>query len=647
MSSQSGLFGGVVGSFVRDAYSQLPRGLPSSLSQEQLSRRSHILRVNCFLFASLAFNLTAAITSILAKDWAKSYLRGSPQFITPRDKALARQLRLEKAQQWFLPQIVFFTPIIIQLSIILFLVAVLDLLFNIEVIVAYVLLSIESSFLLLFVFTSIIALYIPFGPYRGPLVNMWFVIGSLLFPNYRPSDRERRVLARERAEGGLELRASAWLLQETRSHDEFSFVQTTFLEVVGTKTNQIDPSSRKKAKSYVQEILAEDAQYLSMMPHQLSQLLVRTVLRLHTEVRLNLDSSCIQGLHVVAQKLRISKQPDDCFWALVAARQFGLTIVSPIEDTVPENGFTWNEILESGFKLLLTLPDPMVLSLLGTFDSCAQRLISIDWESFSSWFVQGPSHDIATYLSSQTKDPRIFTRLLKLVSHITDPASSPSDAGVVHTNTVNLELPQVYYQAVLHQVIEAPHEWLASSSANSLVEFCSLIHQTHMHTLNAVTKSKTFAILCFQLRAVLDKPADEARHVQIIHHVLDAAHGCVQGPIPDYQDKSSEYRGGKTFANVLHRMGHSVSERLMNDKGYFDVCFIIAQAVAHSGGLEGDGDVKTNDLLLDLLLETMILRKWEGPRDAEDVWPAWKVKLWEEALKMNHEVTRAWYLLFG
>lgn len=651
MSSQSGLFGGVVSSFVRDAYHELPRGPPSLLSQEQLSRRSHILRVNCFLFASLALNLTAAITSILVKDWAKSYLRDSPQFITPRDKALARQLRLEKAQQWFLPQIVFFTPIIIQLSIILFLVAVLDLLFDIEVIVAYVLLSIESSFLLLFVFTSVIALYIPFGPYRGPLVHMWFVIGSLLFPDYKPSDRERRVLARERAEGGLELRASAWLLQETRSYDEFSFVQTTFLEVVaGTKTNQIDPSSRKDAKAYIQEILAEDAQYLSMIPHRLSQLLVRTVLRLHAEVRLNLDNSCIQGLHVVAQKLRISKQPDDCFWALVAARQFSLTVVSPIEDVVPENGFTWNDILESGFKLLLTLPDPMVLSLLGTFDSCAQRLISIDQESFSSWFVQGPSHDIATYLSSQTKDPRIFTRLLKLVSHITDPASSPSDAGVVHTNTVNLELPQVYYQGVLHQVIEAPHEWLASS-ANSLVEFCSLIHQTQVYTLNAVRKSKTFAILCFQLRAVLDEPADEAHHAQIIHHVLDAAQGCVQGPIPDYQDKSSKYRGGKTFANVLHRMRHSVSERLMNDKGYFDVCFIIARAIAHSGdkhgAFEGDGDVKTSDLLLDLLLETMILRKWEGPRDAEDVWPTWKVKLWEEALKMNHEITRTWCLLFG
>ena len=639
----------MLGSFVLDAYQQLPRDIPSLSSQEQRSRRSHILRVNCFLFASLALNFTAAITSILVKDWAKSYLQGSPQFITPRDKALARQLRLEKAQQWFLPQIVFFTPIIIQLSITLFLVAVLDLLFNIEVILAYVLLSIESSFLLLLISTSIIALSIPFGPYRDPLVNMWFVIGSLLFPNFRPSDRERRVLARELAEGGLELRASAWLLQETRSHDDFSFAQTTFLEVVASsKTHQIDRFARKEANSYIQEILAEDAQYLSTMPPRFSQLLIRTVLRLHAEAHLNLDNSCIQGLHVLAQKLRISKQPDDCLWALAAARQFALTFVPPIEDIIPENGFTWNEILESGFKLLLTLPDPLVLSLLGTFDSCAQRLISIDREIFSSWFVQGPSHDIATYLSSQTKDPRILIKLLKLVAHITDPTSSPSDAGIVHTNTVKLELPQVYYEAVLHQIIEAPHEWLASSFANSLVEFCSLIHQARIYTLNAVTKSKTFAILCFQLRTILNKPGDEAHHAQIIHYVLDASQDCVQGPIPD---KSREYRGGKTFASVLHRMGRSVSERLLNDKGYFDICFIIARAIAHSrdkhGGLEGESAVKTSDLLLDLLLETMTLRKWEGPRDAENVWPTWKVKLWEEALKMNHEATRTQYLLFG
>ena len=509
----------------------------------------------------------------------------------------------------------------------------------------YLLLSIESSFLLLFVFTSAIALSIPFGPYRGPLVNVWVVIGSLLFPNYRPSDRERHILARERAEGGLELRASAWLLQETRSHDEFSFAQSTFLEVVASsKTQRIDPLARNEARSYVQEILAEDVQHLSTMPHRLSQLLVRTVLRLHAETRLNLDNPCIQGLHAIAQKLRISKQPDDCLWALVAARQFGLTSVPPIEDIVPENEFTWNEILESGFKLLLTLPDPLVLSLLGTFDSCAQRLISIDRESFSSWFVQGPSHDIATYLSSQTKDPRILTRLLKLVARITDPASSLPSAGIVHTNTVDLELPQVYYQAVLHQVIEAPHEWLASSFANSLVEFCALIHQARIYTFNAVTKSKAFAILCFQLRAILDKPADEAHHAQIIHHVLDVSQDCVQEPIPDYQDESGQYKGGKTFASVLHRMGNSVSERLMNDKGYFDVCFIIAQAIAHSrdkhGGLEGESDVKTGDLLLDLLLETMVQRKWEGPRDAEHAWPTWKVKLWEEALKMNYEVTR-------
>jgi hypothetical protein len=634
---------------VLDAYRQLPRDLPSLLSQEQLSRRSHILRVNCFLFASLALNLAAAVTSILVKDWAKSYLRESPQFTTPRDKALARQLRLEKAHQWFLPQVVLFTPIIIQLSIILFLVAVLDLLFNIEAIVAYVLLSIEASFLLLFIFTSIIAFSIPFGPYRGPLVNVWFMIGSLLFPKHRPSGRERRVLARERAEGALELRASAWLLQETCSHDEYSFAQTTFLEAVASShTHQIDPLVRKEAKSHVQDILADEAQYLSTMPDRLSQLLIRTVLRLHADMRLNLDNSCIEGLCVLTQKLRISKQPDDCLWSLIAARQFGLTFIPPVEDTVPENGFTWEEILESGFKLLVKLPDPLVLSLIGTLDSCTERLMSVDRESLPLWFVQGPSHDIATYLSSQAKDPRILTRLLKLVGNITDPASSPSDAENAHTKPVNVGLPQVYYQAVLHQVIEAPREWLASSFANRLIEFCSLVHQTRVYTLDAATKSKTFAILCFQLRVVLNKPADEAHHAQVIHRVLDAAQDCVQGPIPNYLDKLAE---GKTFTSVLRRMAASVSERLMNDKGYFDICFTLAQAIARSrdkhGGLEGEGDVKTSDLLLELLLETMVLRKWEGPRDAEDIWPTWKVKLWEEALKMNWEVTRTWYLLYG
>lgn len=642
----------MLGSFVIDAYHQLPRDLPNLLSQEQLSRRSQILRVNCFLFASLALNLAAAITSILVKDWAKSYLRESPQFTTPRDKALARQLRLEKAQQWFLPQIVLFAPIIIQLSIILFLVAVLDLLFNVEVVLAYMLLSIESSFLLLFIFTSIIALSIPFGPYRSPLVSVWFLIGSLLFPGYRPSDRERRVLARERAEGGLELRASAWLLQETRSPDEYSFTQTTFLEAVaGSQTNQIDPFVRKRAKSYIQEALTEGAHFLSTIPRPVSQLLVRTVLRLHADVRIKLDNSCIQGLHVLVQKLRISKQPDDCLWSLIAARQFGLNFVSPVEDIAPENGFTWKEILDSGFKLLVTLPDPLVLSLISTFDSCTERLTSIDRESFSSWFVNGPSHDIATYLSSQSKDPRILSRMLKLVAHITDSPSSPSDVNKLHINSINLELPQVYYQAVLHQVIEAPREWVASSFANSLVEFCALIHQTRVYTLDAVTKSKTFTILCFQLRIALDKSADEAHHVQIIHHVLDVAQVCVQGPVPDYPDKSSDYRAGRTFTSVLHRMGHSVSERLMNDKGYFDVCFIIAQAIAHLRDkhreLEGEGDMQTGDLLLDLLLETAVLRKWGGPRDAGDLWPTWKVKLWKEALKVNRKATRTWDLFSG
>ena len=518
-------------------------------------------------------------------------------------------------------------------------------------ILAYVLLSIESSFLLLFIFTSIIALTIPFGPYRGFLVNTWFVTGSFLFPNYQPSDRERGALARERVGGSLELRASAWLLRETRSYHEYSFAQTTFLEAVaGSQTHQIDPLARE-AKSYIQEILAEESQYLSTISPSLSQLLVRTVLRLHADVRLNLDDSCIQGLHVLAQNLRISKDPDNCLWSLTAARQFGLTFISPVEDITPENGYTWKEILESGFKLLVTLPDSLVLSFIGTFDSCAKRLISIDRESFSSCFIQGPSHDIASYLTSKPKDPRILTRLLKLVGHITNPTSLPSDTKILHTESVNLELPQVYYEAVLHQVIETPRDWLTSSFAHSLVDFCSLIHQARVYTLDAVTKSKTFAILCFQLRVALDKSADEAHHAQIIHQVLDAAQDCVQGSVPIYPDGPSQHRSEKTFASVLHRMGHSVSERLLNDKGYFDVLFIVAQAVAHSKdkryGLEGEGDVKTSDSLLDLLLETMVLRKWEGPKDAEDVWPTWKVKLWEEALKMNLEVTRTWYLLFS
>ena len=54
----------------------------------------------------------------------------------------------------------------------------------------------------------------------------------------------------------------------------------------------------------------------------------------------------------------------------------------------------------------------------------------------------------------------------------------------------------------------------------------------------------------------------------------------------------------------------------MNEQGYLDVCFIIAHSGDKHGGLErdGDGDVKTSDLLLHLLLETTILRKWGDSR---------------------------------
>ncbi|KZV89150.1 hypothetical protein EXIGLDRAFT_678211, partial [Exidia glandulosa HHB12029] len=75
--------------------------------------------VNCLWISSLIASLTAALISILAKQWLTSYPVNDDD--TPRGWAQMRQFRYDSLQAWHVPQIIASLPVFLHVSLLLFL----------------------------------------------------------------------------------------------------------------------------------------------------------------------------------------------------------------------------------------------------------------------------------------------------------------------------------------------------------------------------------------------------------------------------------------------------------------------------------------------------------------------------------------------
>jgi hypothetical protein len=94
------------------------------------SPSSKDIRVNVFWFTSLSLSLATALLGILCMQWLGEYQRKTP--LDPREAISLRQLRYEGLIAWKVPQILMSLPVLLHLSLLLFFIGLIDLLWSLN-----------------------------------------------------------------------------------------------------------------------------------------------------------------------------------------------------------------------------------------------------------------------------------------------------------------------------------------------------------------------------------------------------------------------------------------------------------------------------------------------------------------------------------
>uniref|UniRef100_A0A0W0F1B4 DUF6535 domain-containing protein n=1 Tax=Moniliophthora roreri TaxID=221103 RepID=A0A0W0F1B4_MONRR len=146
MLEQAGLFSAVVTAFVIESYQWLSEdpadatvtlltqiSMQFNASQTVLPERLQFtldassVRINCWWFLSLIFSLTSALFGLLCKQWLRAQQRDPPSR-SPAEALALRQMRRDSFEKWGLSPFLSVLPILLEVTLLLFFVGILDLL---------------------------------------------------------------------------------------------------------------------------------------------------------------------------------------------------------------------------------------------------------------------------------------------------------------------------------------------------------------------------------------------------------------------------------------------------------------------------------------------------------------------------------------
>ena len=139
-----------------------------------------IAAINVLFFLSLALVLIDAFLAMLVKSWLQEFERGWRKHITPNLRAQEREQRLQGLERWKLAQLVALLPILIQISLLIFCIGLLVLLFPIHLISA-----ILSSLALMvgvafYVFTTFVSILDTHAPFSSPVSRGLIILRDAL-----------------------------------------------------------------------------------------------------------------------------------------------------------------------------------------------------------------------------------------------------------------------------------------------------------------------------------------------------------------------------------------------------------------------------------------------------------------------------------
>jgi hypothetical protein len=188
MGCQAALFAGFMSAFLIELLGRLEPD-PMDIIQDVLIYQTHMMRnlslgpyvpadfsppehiviVNALFYASLGVMILAAFIAMLIKSWVREFDRGLRAMSLPEQRAKTREFRYLGMERWKLPQMVGILPLLIQISILLFSIGLVLLLFHISYPSFGVTTAVFGIGILYYVTTTSISVFVTDSPFHSPL----------------------------------------------------------------------------------------------------------------------------------------------------------------------------------------------------------------------------------------------------------------------------------------------------------------------------------------------------------------------------------------------------------------------------------------------------------------------------------------------
>ncbi|KAG8956905.1 hypothetical protein FRC03_010716, partial [Tulasnella sp. 419] len=131
------------------------------------SSSSSAVPVTSVFFTSLSFSLTAAFGAVTAKQWLTEYSHVGAMKALPIQGRM-RQERYQGMERWHLRLVIELLPVFLQISLLLFLVGVIQFLWDLDRKVGILQLVLSVTGLALYVVTVVIGIAVPTSPFQTP-----------------------------------------------------------------------------------------------------------------------------------------------------------------------------------------------------------------------------------------------------------------------------------------------------------------------------------------------------------------------------------------------------------------------------------------------------------------------------------------------
>ena len=192
---KTGLFSATVATFIIESYKNLSpnsgdktvtllgqisqqlagvplESLPQNLTNASFKPINSAIRVNILWFLSLVLSLTSALSATLLQQWARRYLELTQHRGAPHKRARIRAYVFDGVKGTSMYRAVEAMPLLLHISVFLFLAGLVDFLFPINDTVAFYILGCISAFIFAYGILTVLPNLILNSPYRTPLSGL-------------------------------------------------------------------------------------------------------------------------------------------------------------------------------------------------------------------------------------------------------------------------------------------------------------------------------------------------------------------------------------------------------------------------------------------------------------------------------------------